>query len=66
MKVMVQYSEQYYLVNTNSSEDYYDMDDLFSQVNSDRWPDECQLREWLEESARIICFMNDEAEIIRQ
>jgi hypothetical protein len=28
--------------------------------------DECQLRDWLEESARIVCFMNDEAEIIRQ
>ena len=62
MKVLVEYDDKYYLVCEKDGT--YDIDDLFNQKNEGRWPDECHSKNMLKEHAKIICKLNDEAELM--
>lgn len=66
MKVLVSYDDTLYLVNTDTSQNTYDIDELFNTVNSNHWPDECQDRKSIMQYTRIIAFFSDESQLIVQ
>lgn len=62
MKTLIKYNEKLYLHESESKEVNYS--ELFHQVNELRWPDECHPIEWIKENAEVICFLNNEAELV--
>ena len=63
MKVLVKYDEQFYLVDGDKSKT-----EMFKEVwsihSNGKWPDECHDLSWVEQRAQIICYLNDEAELV--
>jgi hypothetical protein len=61
-KALMKYNESLFLVEGNLDE--IDYEDLFSQVNQGRWADECQSKDWIKKESELICWMNQESEIL--
>ncbi len=62
MQVLVEYDDSYYLVDEKDGS--FCIEQLSGEINADRWPDELQSKEYIRNSSRVICFMNDDARIV--
>lgn len=62
MKILIKYNDNLYLHDSKNKEvNYFE---LFHQINEGRWADECHSIEWIKENAEVICFLNNEAELV--
>ena len=62
MQVLVEYYNNYYLVDEKDGS--FCVEQLAGEINADCWPDERHSKEYIRNSSRVICFMNDDARIV--
>ena len=62
MKALIEYNDKLYLVESSKQE--VNFSNLFHAVNEGKWPDECHPIEWIKKEALVICWLNNEAELL--
>lgn len=59
MKDLYQFNEKYYLVKRGEDE----VQQLFDQINKDRYPDQCWAKDEIIFRSQYVCSFNDDAEL---
>ena len=62
-KILIEFNSDLYLVRSGSDTSL-DVDDLLSQVNQGRWPDESYTYSDIQSNMTRIAAFNDEAELL--